>query len=122
YVSGTRRRLDRGSKHVLHFRTRVDFERAYLVLNSSLPYWWWRCLDGGVTLQSRTLLSLPLPPPVAVQPELLTELEASEVSDLVTKLNAGRENENVRRPRALVDRIDAALLPGVTFDFSDVYS
>lgn len=122
YVSGTRRRLDRGSKHVLHFRTRGDFERAYLVLNSSLPYWWWRCLDGGVTLQSRTLLSLPLPPPVAVPGDLLADLEASEVSDLVTKLNAGRENENVRRPRALVDRIDAALLPGVTFDFSDVYS
>lgn len=122
YVSGTTRDLDRGSKHVLHFRTRADFERAYLILNSSLPYWWWRCLDGGVTLQSRTLMSLPLPAFDDVPADLLDELAASETSDLVTKLNAGRENENVRRPRSLVDRIDAALLSGLTYDFSDVYS
>lgn len=122
YVSGTTRDLDRGSKHVLHFRSRADFERAYLILNSSLPYWWWRCLDGGVTLQARTLLSLPLPAPTQVPADLLEQLEASETSDLVTKLNAGRENENVRRPRSLVDRIDAALLSGLTYDFSDVYS
>jgi hypothetical protein len=122
YVSGTKRPLDRGSKHVLHFRNRADFERAYLILNSSLPYWWWRCLDGGVTLQARTLLSLPLPPAATPDPDLLRDLDASETSDLVTKLNAGRENENVRRPRSLVDRIDAALLPGLAYDFSDVYS
>lgn len=122
YVSGTTRTLDRGSKHVLHFRTRADFERAYLVLNSSLPYWWWRCLDGGVTLQSRTLLSLPLPESIDPPAGLLHDLADSETSDLVTKLNAGRENENIRRPRSLIDRIDAALLPGIAYDFTDVYS
>jgi hypothetical protein len=57
-----------------------------------------------------------------VPADLLDQLAASETSDLVTKLNAGRENENVRRPRSLVDRIDAALLSGLTYDFSDVYS
>lgn len=122
YVSGTTRHLDRGSKHVLHFRNSADFERAYLVLNSSLPYWWWRCLDGGVTLQLRTLLSLPLPPAIVPPASLLAGLAASEELDLVTKLNAGRENQNVRRPRWLVDAIDAALLPGLAYDFSDVYS
>jgi hypothetical protein len=122
YVSGTTRDLDRGSKHVLYFRTRADFERAYLILNSSLPYWWWRCLDGGVTLQSRTLLSLPLPEWTDPPATLLADLAASESSDLVTKLNAGRENENVRRPRSLIDRIDVAVLPGLAYNFSDVYS
>lgn len=122
YVSATKRRLDRGSKHVLWFRTAADLERAYLVLNSSLPYWWWRCLDGGVTLQARTLLSLPLPAPATPSAELLGRLEASEASDLVTKLNAGRENENVRRPRPLVDEIDTLLLAGISYDFTDVYA
>lgn len=122
YVSATKRTLDRGSKHVLWFRSRADLERAYLVLNSSLPYWWWRCLDGGVTLQARTLLSLPLPAPVIPSADLLARLEVSEASDLVTKLNAGRENENVRRPRALVDEIDTLLLAGISYDFTDVYA
>jgi predicted RNA methylase len=122
YVSATKRSLDRGSKHVLWFRTQADLDRAYLVLNSSLPYWWWRCLDGGVTLQARTLLSLPLPAPVTPSADLLARLEASEASDLVTKLNAGRENENVRRPRSLVDEIDTLLLAGIAYDFTDVYA
>jgi hypothetical protein len=122
YVSATRRDLDRGSKHVLHFRTRRDMDRAYLLLNSSLPYWWWRCLDGGVTLSRRTLLSLPVPAALRATPSVVRRLEASEATDVVTKLNAGRHNENVRRPRSLVDQIDAMLLPGIAYDFGAVYS
>ena len=116
YISASTRELDRGSKHVLFFGSAADRDLAYLLLNSSLPYWWWRCLDGGVTLPLRTLLSLPVPPSltaasVAAAEPVLRRLEASETSDVVTKLNAGRRNENVRRPRALVEAIDAVYSP-----------
>ncbi|APZ33830.1 hypothetical protein BOH66_05835 [Microbacterium aurum] len=122
YISASKRDLDRGSKHVLYFRSKADMERAYVLLNSSLPYWWWRCLDGGITLPIRILSSLPLPAGLKATRSVVAALEASESNDLVTKLNAGRQNENVRRPRQLVDMIDKELLSGITFSFSDVYA
>lgn len=122
YISATKRDLDRGSKHVLYFRTRADMERAYVLLNSSLPYWWWRCLDGGITLPLRTLLSTPIPSSLKANRALVKQLEDSEQSDVVTKLNAGRQNENVRRSRDLVDVIDKFLLAKIDFDFQSVYS
>src|SRR5690606_6935146 len=110
------------SKHTLYFRSKGDMERAYLLLNSSLPYWWWRCLDGGITLPSRILLSIPLPPNLKATRAVVAALEASEDRDLVLKLNAGRQNENVRRPRELVDSIDRELLRGIPYDFAKVYA
>lgn len=124
YVSASTRSLDRGSKHTLYFRNEADRDRAYVVLNSSLAYWWWRCLDGGITLPLRTLLSLPLPdaPAAAVSAAIVAKLEQSEREHVVTKLNAGRLNENVRRPRDLIDQIDEALLSGIDFSFDRVYA
>ena len=126
YVSATKRNLNRASKLALYFATEKDRQAAYLLLNSSLPYWWWRCLDGGVTLNRATLLSLPIPPaldevPHDVCSEYVLELEESEHTDLRVKLNAGRPNENVRRPRELSKRLDALLLPDVDFDFTPCY-
>ena len=99
--------------------------QAYLLLNSSLAYWWWRCVDGGITLQKRTLASLPLPPLLgevsAGRPDLLAELESSDSRDIQLKLNAGRINENVKRPRDLVEEIDRSLLAGLDFDFARVF-
>jgi|GEM_PF-6152719 len=56
YITATKRDLDRGSKHVLYFATQNAMDEAYVLLNSSLPYWWWRCIDGGdhVTLANAT--------------------------------------------------------------------
>jgi hypothetical protein len=122
YVSGSRRELDRGSKHILYFRNRQEEELAYLLLNSSLPYWWWRSLEGGITLSLRTLHSLPLPSKLVTDDQLVERLEASELTDVVTKLNAGKLNENVRRPRSLVNAIDRHVLPGVEFDFTRTFA
>lgn len=122
YISASKRPLDRGSKHTIFFRTESDMNRAYVLLNSSLSYWWWRCLDGGITLSARHLLSLPVPSSLKASQSLVERLEQSECENVVTKLNAGRQNENVRRPRALVDDIDRRLLTNVSFTFEQVYS
>ncbi|GAA1721412.1 N-6 DNA methylase [Propioniferax innocua] len=38
-----------------------DRDRAALVLNSSIPYIWWRALDGGVPLPKGVLFGTPIP-------------------------------------------------------------
>lgn len=111
YISATHRRLDRGSKATLFFRSAEDRDRAAVVLNSSVPYLWWRALDGGVTLPRRVLMSVPVPCIEKLDPRLLERLRASEEENLVIKLNAGRENENVKHPEELVQALNDVVLP-----------
>lgn len=111
YISATHRTLDRGSKATLHFRSAADRDRAAVVLNSSLAYLWWRALDGGVTLPRRVLMSVPIPRIEGPDKSLLQCLLASENTNLVMKLNSGRENENVKHPKDLVEALNDLVLP-----------
>lgn len=111
YISATRRSLDRGSKATLYFRNAEDLDRASLVLNSSIPYIWWRVLDGGVTLTSRILLSVPMPEILSIEPMVLKRLCESERENLVFKLNAGRVNQNVKHSPELVSTLNKIVLP-----------
>lgn len=124
YISAAYRDLERGSKAVLYFPTAEARDLAALALNSSIPYLWWRGLDGGVTLPKRVLRSTPVPV-VPVYDEhfaaLARELQETEELAITTKLNAGRQNENVKRDPELVARINEALL-GEKFDMSILYT
>ena len=123
-ISATYRDLKRGSKSVLHFNSAEDRDRAALVLNSSVPYIWWRALDGGVTLPRRVLDSTPIPTCDHLDElmiALIAELKETEDANITTKLNAGIINENVKRPHDLVERINRALL-GELPDLGIVYS
>lgn len=120
YISATRRSLDRGSKVTLFFATEANRDLVAVTLNSSISYLWWRALDGGVTLPRRVLMSTPVP---IIQPEqtLINALWASERVNLVIKLNAGRENENVKHPYALVKSLNEFTMP-VPHDVSLLYA
>lgn len=124
YISASYRELNRGSKAVLHFDSEADRDRAAILLNSSIPYIWWRALDGGVTLPKRVLMSTPVPE-FAVSAEasaaLAQELRATEAASVTTKLNAGLVNENVKRDPALVRRLTEAVL-GEAPDLQLLYS
>jgi len=111
YISASRRELDRGSKATLFFRSAQDRDRAAVVLNSSVPYLWWRALDGGVTLPRRVLMTVPVPQIERIDPSLLERLRVSEEENLVIKLNAGRANENVKHSEDLVRALNDVVLP-----------
>lgn len=122
YISATTRPLDRSSKAVLHFRTAGDRDHASIVLNSSLPYLWWRVLDGGVSLPRRVLMSVPIPELPADHADLIARISESENRHVVTKLNAGRQNENVKHPPELVALLNDALIPGAGEHLGVIYS
>ena len=85
-------------------------DKAYLLLNSSYMYWWWRVRDGGMTLSLQTLESLPL---IDIKPneELTADLEASEKANKVYKLNAGKMQENVKHPFDLIQSVTEYISP-----------
>lgn len=121
FTSATMRGLERASKHVIYFKDEQSYLRAYLLLNSSLLYWWWRCMDGGITLTVATFKALPVPE-FPIDAGLVRSLQKSENENLVTKLNAGKVNENVKHPSDLVERLDAHILGDDAPDFSRVFS
>jgi hypothetical protein len=109
FISALLTPVARASMKVLHFRTEEDANRAYLALNSSYMYWWWRVRDGGMTLALETIKSLPMPP-FDVDNHLLEELKESENVNRVFKKNAGAMQENVKHPQDLVAKLNFLIL------------
>lgn len=123
YVSASYMELERSSKVILNFRTSRDRDLAALVLNSSIPYFWWRALDGGISLPRRVLFSVPIPDHAEPTADLVGRLRDSERENVVVKMNAGRANENVRHPRELVQALNEALMPsGSLRDLDLIYA
>lgn len=123
YISAAFRDLDRGSKATLYFKSEADRRLAATVLNSSIPYIWWRGLDGGVTLPRRVLMGTPIPTfidPIAAE-DLARKLQETEEESITTKLNAGKVNENVKRDREMVDNLNSAIF-GVMPDLTMLYT
>lgn len=110
FLSAVKRVLDRGHAHRLYFPTAEDRDRAAIVLNSSLAYWWWRAYEGGITVSRSILLSVPVPIAVA-DAALVAALDASEAENVVVKRNAGRPNENVKHPWRLLRMLNRAVAP-----------
>ncbi|WP_309713332.1 hypothetical protein, partial [Pseudolysinimonas sp.] len=115
FLSAVKRVLDRGHAHRLFFATPENRDLAYVVLNSSLAYWWWRAYEGGITV-SRTILSSVPVPIGAADPALVAALEASERENVVVKRNAGRPNENVKHPWRLLRMLNQAVAPDYVDD------
>ncbi|WP_185714927.1 N-6 DNA methylase [Gulosibacter macacae] len=113
YISATRRNLDRSSKATLYFATETDRDRAAVVLNSSVPYFWWRALDGGVTLPRRVLMSTPIPQ-FELSRETVEALWVSEAMNVVVKQNSGRMNENVKHSTELVSQLNTLTMSGAS--------
>ncbi|QWC15827.1 SAM-dependent methyltransferase [Cellulomonas dongxiuzhuiae] len=114
FIPALKSSVKRASQRVLYFKTDEERDRAYLLINSSLMYWWWRVRDGGMTLSQETLLSLPIPD-FKVDDSLVGLLEESERVNKVYKMNAGAAQENVKHPLALVAQINRLIVP----DYAD---
>jgi len=111
FISALKRPVSRASFKTLYFFSEEDRDLAYLLLNSSYMYWWWRVNDGGMTISERTLLSLPLFDNLPVSKRLVAKIEASERTNRVVKRNAGKDNENVKHDVRLVHAVTKALFP-----------
>lgn len=110
FISALKGSVSRASLKTLYFHSASDMNRAYLLLNSSLMYWWWRVRDGGMTLSLETIRTLPMPE-FKVDTKLLLELEKSETSNRVYKMNAGALQENVKHDTKLVKKVNDLILP-----------
>jgi len=110
FIPALKKPAKRSSQKVLYFPNEENRDRAYMLINSSLMYWWWRVRDGGMTISLETLLSLPLPS-FKLNRWIINALEESEKVSKVYKQNAGAAQENVKHPKSLIDKLNFAVLP-----------
>ncbi|MBI4215547.1 MAG: N-6 DNA methylase [Parcubacteria group bacterium] len=111
FISALKTSVERSSFKTLYFYSEKERDIAYLLLNSSYMYWWWRINDGGMTISERTLLTLPIMDEISIEKTLLLKIEQSEKTNRVIKRNAGKDNENVKHDPLLVREINNYLFP-----------
>ena len=111
FISALKSSVSRSSMKTLYFDSEDDLNRAYLLINSSLMYWWWRVRDGGMTLSLESLKSLPMPNFI-ISDDLVEDLVRSETSNKVYKMNAGALHENVKHDRKLLLKLNSLIAPG----------
>lgn len=111
FISALKSGVERSSFKTLYFYSEKEMDVAYLLLNSSYMYWWWRVNDGGMTISEKTLMTLPVINEISVSKNLLTKIELSEKTNRVIKRNAGKDNENVKHDPSLVREITRGLFP-----------
>jgi hypothetical protein len=110
FIPALKKPAKRASQKVLYFPNEENRNYAYMAINSSLLYWWWRVRDGGMTLSLETLISLPLPE-FKINKKIITDLEKSEKTSKVYKQNAGAAQENVKHPKTLINKLNHAVIP-----------
>ena len=113
FISAMRRLPNRVSYRTLYFLSAATRDQAYVLLNSSFCYWWWRVNDGGMSLSQRTLLTLPWVTTDDDQSWLVKKIQWSEKNNKVIKKNAGRDNENVKHDASLLQHLNLAVVAGL---------
>jgi hypothetical protein len=110
FIVALKKRVKRGSLKQVYFHNEKDRDYAYLLINSSFSYWWWRVRDGGMTLSLETLHSIPLLE-FNIDINLIKELEDSETTNKVFKMNAGVKQYNVKHSQKLQLKLNNKLIP-----------
>jgi hypothetical protein len=86
------------------------------MINSSFAYWWWRVFDGGITYPAGLLLSMPFPVELLSEEDdkffaaLRSEMSEAEKNYIITKMNAGVAQENVKFPESYRQKINERVL------------
>ena len=133
YTTASRRKLNRTGSITVYVGDEIKHSFLYCVINSSFAYWWWRIYDGGITYPKSLFFDMPLPFNLLTDRDkdffVLTAKKLMDEEDrfIVTKLNAGEIQENIKFPEKYRNEINAEILSVLGFDddgdiFSEIHA
>ena len=123
FTVASARKLSRTGSITLNVENETEFYFLYCFINSSFAYWWWRILDGGITYPIGLLNEMPVPYNLLSEADkgffssVAKEMISKESSFIVTKKNAGVDQENIKFPESYRKMINDRLLKMLGFDF-----
>ena len=118
-------KLSRMGFIILNIEDEDKFNFLYCFINSSFAYWWWRIYDGGIIYPSNLLKELPVPYNLltdsdkAFFAEMAKEMIEKEKDFIVTKINVGIAQENIKFPEKYRDQINNKILQILGFNFTE---
>jgi len=113
YTTASVSRLNRTGMMTLYAKNQISFDFLYCIINSSFAYWHWRIFDGGITYPISLLKKLPTFEGLLSKDDLIffskmrKKMSSIENKYIVTKLNAGVEQENIKFPAKFREEINA---------------
>lgn len=133
YTTASGRKLSRTGSITVHVADKDRHSFLYCMINSSFAYWWWRIYDGGITYPINLFYSMPVPFNLLDDSDrkffALTakKMMAEEDRFIVTKMNAGGLQENIKFPEQYRNKINRKLLSVLGFDedgsiFDDIHA
>ncbi|MCM1404240.1 MAG: SAM-dependent methyltransferase [Prevotella sp.] len=105
FTTASSKKLKRNGVVTFNVKTQEEFNFLYCWLNSSFTYWWWRIYDGGITYPIRLLKEMPLPFDCLSAEDktffanMCNKMTNNEDKYIITKLNAGMKQENIKFPK-----------------------
>lgn len=125
FTTASRKKLKRNGFYTISLTDSDRFNFLYCLINSSFAYWWWRVYDGGITYQVNLLNSLPIFYDLLSEDDksffshTAYEMMSIEKEFIVTKLNAGSIQENIKFPKKYRSRINNRLLKILKCDIQE---
>lgn len=125
YTTASSRKLNRTGSIILKIKTEREFNFLYCFINSSFAYLWWRIYDGGINYSVNLLKSMPLPLNLLSNEDdvffkkMAMKLIQNENNYIITKINAGKLNENIKFPEKYRKQINKQILKILKVDFDE---
>src|SRR5574344_1295948 len=104
FTTGSSRKLKRTGSISINIKDTKVFNFLYCFINSSFTYWWWRIFDGGITYTASLFNNMPVPINLLNESDfrffsdMASKMISEEGNYIVTKMNAGVAQENIKFP------------------------
>jgi len=125
YTTASNKKLNRGGYLSVFLDDKDKFNYLYCLINSSFVYWWWRVYDGGITYPVSLFKSIPIFYDLLTTDdkrylgEIVDEMISNEDNFTVTKMNAGKIQENIKFPRKYRDILNQRFLKILSCNFDE---
>lgn len=119
FTVGAKKDLNRKGKRIIYVKDKEKFDYVYCLMNSTFGYWHWRIYDGGINCPLTILSSIPIfydRLSITDKKKLhyITKTMISEENKyLVYKLNAGKNQENIKFPKKYRKEINNIFLKAI---------
>ena len=116
YTTASGRKLSRTGSITINVANEKEFNFLYCMINSSFAYWWWRIYDGGITYPVSLLNAMPIPLNLLSSDDekffktTTEKLLKEESKYIITKVNAGVPQENIKFPQKYREEINDRIL------------
>lgn len=126
FTTASSYKLKRAGIMDFSFKEEGIFEFVYCLINSSFAYWWWRIFDGGITYSKGLVQKLPIFISLLSDEDkrffkdITREMMEIEKDCIVTKLNSGTIQENIKFPLKYRNQLNRRFLDILGFGNLDV--